>query len=98
MTTVSFRLPDEVARKLIKWSKMDRPKDKSTAARELMEYGWKFALLEQYRQGKLSLERFAHEVGLSVSEAMDFLSQHGAGARLDYDEYLKGLEHLRRIF
>ena len=37
-------------------------------------------------------------LGIPVSEAMDFLAEHGASARLDYDDYLKGVGLLRKAF
>ena len=65
--------------------------------RELMEYGWTFVLLEQYRQGKISLGKLAHELNLSVSETMDLVVKYGIQVHLDYEDYLKGLEHLREV-
>ena len=97
MTTLSVRVSKDMGQKLIKWAQRNKA-DKSTAARELMEYGWTFVLLEQYRQGKLSLGKLARELGFSISETMDLVAAHGAQMRLDYADYLKGLEHLRRVF
>jgi predicted HTH domain antitoxin len=76
---------------------MGKANDKSSAARELMEYGWTFALLEQYRTGKLSLGRLAEELDLSVSETMDLLAAHGVHSTLSEDDFLTGLEHLRKV-
>lgn len=98
MTTLSLRIPRDVAQKLVKWAHMGQPKDKSAAARELMEYGWTFALMEQYRKGRLSLGKLSQELGLSISETMDLLTEHGIQGHLDYEEYLKGLEHIRTVF
>ncbi len=95
MNVMSLRLSPEEQKHLMRWAKEEK-KDKSQAARELMEYGWKFAFLERYRQGKISLEILAKELKLSVLEAMDFLGEHGAATALDYDTYLQGLENLRK--
>lgn len=98
MTTLSLRIPRDVAQKLVKWARMGQAKDKSTAARELMEYGWTFALIEQYRKGRLSLGRLSQELGLSISETMDLLAEHGIQGHLDYEDYLKGMEQIRKVF
>lgn len=97
MTTLSLRVPSAVVQKLAKWAKMGKTKDKSSAARELMEYGWTFALLEQHRTGKLSLGRLAVELDLSVSETMDLLAAHGVHSTLSEDDVLTGLEYLRKV-
>lgn len=98
MMTFSFRFPDDVAQKLFKWAKMDKKKDKSTAARELVEYGWIFVLLERYREGRMSLGSLAQELDLSLSETMDFLTRHGLRSPLDYSDYLSSLENVRKVF
>lgn len=98
MTTLSLRVPNSVAQKLAKWVKLGKRKDKSTAARELLESGWTYVLLEQYRQGALSLGRLAEELDLSISETMDLAAKHGAHVSLTYDDYLKSLDVSRKLF
>lgn len=95
MAILSVRVPYEVDQKLVKWAKMEK-KDKSTAARELMEYGWTFVFLEQYRQGKISLGKLAQELRQSISETMDLVVRYGIQAHLDYEDYLSGLRNLRK--
>ena len=97
MNVMSLRLSLEEQRHIMAWAKQGK-KDRSQAARELLECGWKFMLLERYRGGKVSLGFVAREMGISVSEAMDFLAEHGVAAHLDYDDYLKGVGLLRRAF
>ena len=98
MTTLSLRIPRDVAHKLARWANMGQTKDKSAAARELMEYGWTFVLMEEYRKGRLSLGKLSQELGFSISETMDLLTEHGIQGHLDYEDYLKGLERLRKVF
>jgi predicted HTH domain antitoxin len=97
MSVLSLRLNTQESRHILVWAKQGK-KDKSQAARELLEYGWKFALLEQYRQGKISLGLAAKEMGVSVLEAMDFLAEHSASTQLDYGDYLQSLENVREAF
>ena len=94
---MSVRLSHEENSHILKWARQQK-KDKSQAVRELLEFGWKFALLERYHQGKASLGFLAKEMGCSVSEAMDFVSSHGAPAQLDLEDYRQGLENARKLF
>jgi hypothetical protein len=95
MSVISLRLKDQDMARLTALSKQER-KDKSTVARELMEYGWEFLMLKSYREGKLSLEGLAHKLDVSVSEAVDLLSELGIEAPLSYEDYLKGFEVFRK--
>ena len=95
MAILSIRVPYEVDQKLVKWAKMEK-KDKSTAARELMEYGWTFVLLEQYRGGKISIGKLAQELKLAISETMDLVVKYGIQVHLDYEDYLTGLRNIRK--
>ena len=67
-------------------------KDKSTVARELIEYGWEFLMIKLYREGKLSLSTLATRLELSLSETLDLLAEFGIESPIDYDDYLKGFE------
>lgn len=97
MDVMSLRLSEQEQKYIVKWAKQEKT-DKSQAARELIDYGWKFALLECYREGKISLELLAKELGMTVSESMDFVAAHGISLKLDYDDYCQSLEALRKAF
>ncbi|MBI3319367.1 MAG: hypothetical protein HYZ89_02100 [Candidatus Omnitrophica bacterium] len=60
MTTLRIRIPQDVAQKLATWARREHT-DQSTAARQLLECGWTFLLLERYRQGRLSVGKLARE-------------------------------------
>ena len=91
MSVVSLRLKDIDLERLNELSKLER-KDRSTAARELLEYGWKFLMLRYYKEGKLSLEGLAKKLNVSISEAMDMLAELGIEAPITFDDYLKGFD------
>ncbi len=91
MSVLSLRLKDEELARLTALSKQER-KDKSTVARELIQYGWEFLMLKSYREGKLSLEGLAQKLNISISEAVDLLSGLGVEAPIAYEDYLKGFE------
>src|SRR3989344_7535473 len=65
--------------------------DKTAAARELIEYGWRYYVLQQYKEGKLSLEKTAKELHTSISELVDLLADFGIKSPITYDDYLEGL-------
>lgn len=58
--------------------------------------GLKHKMLLAYREGKASLSRLSRTLGMSVSEAIDFLATFGLQAPIGYDDYLKGLETARK--
>ncbi|HMD85942.1 MAG TPA: UPF0175 family protein, partial [Terriglobia bacterium] len=79
MGVISLRLKDRDLERLDELSKALH-KDKSTMARELLEYGWDFLMLEYYKEGKLSLSGLAKKLDLSISEAIDLLKERGIEA------------------
>ena len=91
MSVISIRLKDREIKRLNELAKMVK-KDRSTVARELMEYGWEFMMIKLYREGKLSLSSLAEKLELSISETIDLLSEFGIESPIDYDDYLKGFE------
>ena len=91
MGVISLRLKDRELERLDELSKATH-KDKSTMARELLEYGWDFLMLEYYKEGKLSLSGLAKKLDLSISEAIDLLKERGIEAPIGFDDYLKGFE------
>jgi len=91
MTVISLRLNEKDLERLDELSTLER-KDRSTAARELLKYGWEFLMLRHYKEGILSLEGLAKKLDLSVSEAIDLLAKLGIEAPIELDDYLKGFE------
>ena len=91
MSVISLRLKEREIKRINELSKMVH-KDKSTVARELIEYGWEFLMIKLYREGKLSLSTLAIRLELSVSETIDLLTEFGVKSPIDYDDYLKGFE------
>ena len=91
MGVISLRLKDRDLERLNELSKATH-KDKSTMARELLEYGWDFLMFKYYKEGKLSLTALAKKLDVSISEALDLLKERGIEAPLGFDDYLKGFE------
>ncbi len=91
MSVISLRLKERDLERLDEYSRLER-KDRSTAARELLEYGWEFLMLKHYKGGKLSLEGLAKKLDLSISETIDMLAELGIEAPIGFDDYLKGFD------
>ena len=91
MSVISLRLKEREMKRINELSKMVH-KDKSTVARELIEYGWEFFMIKLYREGKLSLSTLATRLELSVSETLDLRAEFGIESPIGYDDYLKGFE------
>jgi len=93
MTVLSLRLHDREMNRLTELALSER-KDKSSIARELIDYGWEFVMLRQYRMGKISVGTLAEKLELSISEVIDLLADFGITAPLDFGDYLQGLNVL----
>lgn len=88
---ISLRLKDKEMERLNELSALEH-KEKSSVARELIDSGWEFLMLRQYKKGKLSLEGLAKKLDMSISEAIDLLAEFGIESPIEYEDYLKGFE------
>jgi hypothetical protein len=96
MGVISLRLKDRDLERLDELSRATH-KDKSTMARELLEYGWDFLMFKYYKEGKLSLTALAKKLDVSISEALDLLKERGIEAPLGFDDYLRGFEVFNQV-
>ena len=76
MSVISLRLKDRESERIEELSSLGH-KDKSTVARQLIDYGWEFLMLKYYKDGKLSIEVLSRKLDLSLSETMDLLAEQG---------------------
>jgi predicted HTH domain antitoxin len=95
MSVISLRLKDREVKRINELSRMVN-KDKSTVARELIEYGWEFLMIKLYREGKISLSTLASKLDLSISETIDLLAEFGVESPIDYEDYLKGFDVFKK--
>lgn len=93
MKVVSVRLDQKEIEMIEKLARAQK-KDKSAVTRELIDYGWYFLALKNYKDGKLSLGSLAKQLDLRLPETMDLLADFGITAPIDYADYLKGYEAL----
>lgn len=91
MGIISLRLKEKDLKRFGELSRLEH-KDKSTIARELIEYGWDFLMVKYYKEKKLSLGGFAKKLNISISEAIDLLAEFGVETPIEFEDYLKGFE------
>ena len=96
MSVLSIRLKEKELERIKELSKL-RNEDKSTVAKELMDFGWDFLMVKLYKDGKLSLGRLSKKLDLSMSETIDRLAEFGVTAPIEYEDYLKGSEYLKNV-
>lgn len=72
--------------------------DVSKTLRDLMGKGRVLLAVERYREGRASLGKTAQLAGLSVAEMIDLLAVYGVPAKIDVEDYRKGLESLAKVW
>lgn len=93
MGVISLRLKNSELKHIDDLSSQEH-KDRSSVARELIQQGWQFLMIKQYRDGRLSLEGLAKKLDISLAETIDLLADFGIEAPIEYEDYLKGFEVL----
>jgi len=91
MSVISLRLKEKESKRIDELSKVEN-KDRSAVTRELIDYGWTYLMTKHYKEGKLSLEVLAKKLDISISEAIDLLSEQGIKSQVTYEDYLRGFE------
>jgi predicted HTH domain antitoxin len=95
--TISVRMDDEEYRFLSVLAKEER-EDVSKKVRELVDLGRVMLAIEKYKKSEASIGRAARIAGVSVSKMMDILREHNVEMNLDHEDYLKGLDSLRKTW
>ena len=90
---ISFRFKTHEMEHISKLSEEQRL-DRTNAARTLIEYGWVYYVLTQYKLGKLSTENTAKQLHISISELIDLLADLGIKSPVSYEDYLESLKNL----
>lgn len=95
--TMSIRM-DKENYDFIKEVSKDEKEDLSKTVRDLVYKGRVMLGVERYKKGEVSLGRAADLAGLPVGQMMNVLAEYGVKANLEKEDYLEGLEHLRRAW
>jgi len=96
MSVLSIRLKEKELARIKELSEL-RKEDKSTVAKELMDSGWDYLMVKLYKDGKLSLGTLSEKLELSMSETLDRLAEFGVTAPIEYEDFLKGSEYLKKM-
>ncbi|MBI1970314.1 UPF0175 family protein [Candidatus Woesearchaeota archaeon] len=91
---ISFRFHEHELDHINKFS-AEKKVDKTSAARELIEQGWKHHILLEYKQGKLSLGRAAKALHLPLTDFVDQLAELKIPSPISFEDYLQGLENMK---
>jgi predicted HTH domain antitoxin len=95
--TLSIRMDDGDYRFLESLAKEGK-EDVSKKVRELVELGRVMLAIEKYKKSDASIEKAASIAGVSISKMMDILREHNVTANVEYEDYLKGLKSLRKVW
>jgi len=95
--TMSVRIDEDNFEFLNRLSK-EQKGDVSKAVRELVYKGRVMLAVERYKQNELSLGKAAELAGLSVGQMITTLAEFGVKSNLEKEDYLLGLENLRKVW
>ena len=95
--TMSIRMDEDSFEFLNRLSKEEKG-DVSKAVRELVYKGRVMLAVERYKKEQVSLGRAAELAGLSVGQMITTLAEFGVECNLKKEDYLLGLENLRKVW
>ena len=95
--TISIRMDDEDYRFLSVLAKEEQ-EDVSKKVRELVDLGRVMLAIEKYKKSEASIGRAARIAGVSISKMMDILHEHNVEMNLQREDYLRGLDSLRKTW
>lgn len=95
--TMSVRIDEDNFEFLNRLSK-EQKGDVSKAVRELVYKGRVMLAVERYKQSEVSLGKAAELAGLSVGQMITTLAEFGVKSNLEKEDYLLGLENLRKVW
>ncbi len=95
--TMSVRMDEENYEFLNKLSREERG-DMSKAVRQLIDKGRIMLAVERYKEGNASLGLAAELADLTLGEMINTLAEYGVRSNLETENYLKGLENLRKAW
>ena len=93
--TMSIRMDRENFEFLNELTKEQRS-DLSKSVRDMVTRGRILLAVERYKKGEASLGRAAELAGVPVGKMMTILTEYGVESRIQEEDYLQGLEGLRK--
>lgn len=95
--SVSIRMDEENYAFLNRLAKQEK-EGFSRAVREVVYRGRVMLAIEKYKNGEASLGKAAELAGVPIGQMITVLAEYGVKSNLEKEDYLKGLEHLRRAW
>jgi predicted HTH domain antitoxin len=95
--TMSIRMDRENLEFLTELTK-EQKSDLSKAVRDMVTRGRLLLAVERYKRGETSLGRAAELAGVAVGQMMTILTEFGVESRIQDEDYLRGLESLRKAW
>jgi predicted HTH domain antitoxin len=95
--TMSIRMDRENFDFLNELTKEQRS-DFSKAVRDMVSRGRILLAVERYKQGEASLGRAAELAGIPLGQMMTILTEYRVESRIQEEDYLQGLEGLRKVW
>jgi predicted HTH domain antitoxin len=95
--TMSIRMDQDNFEFLSKLSK-EETGDVSKAARDLIQKGRLMLAVERYKKNQVSLGKAAELAGRTLGDMINVLAEYGVKSNLETEDYLKGLDHLKKVW
>lgn len=76
----------------------DEKADLSQAVRELVYKGRIMLAMERYRKREASLGKATELAGVPVGRMIEILADYGVESNLEHEDYLQGLQNLRKVW
>lgn len=71
---------------------------KMATKRKIFDLGRVVLAIEKYKKLEASIEKAARIAEVSISRMLDIFKEYGVEANIEYEDYLKGLKSLRKIW
>lgn len=95
--TLSIRVADDDYKFLSSLAKEEQ-EDVSKAVRELVDLGRVMFAMERYKKSEASIEKAAKIAGVSISKMIDLLQEYGIESNMEYEDYLKSLQTVKKVW
>ena len=95
--TMSVRMDDKDYAFLARHAK-EHKEEVSKALREIVDLGRLMPTMGRYKKGEVSIGKAAEIAGISISEMISLLAEYRVKSNLEKEDYLNGLENLRKAW
>jgi predicted HTH domain antitoxin len=95
--TMSIRMDEQNFEFLSELTKEERS-DLSKTVRDLVTRGRILLAVEKYRNGEASLGKAAELAGVRIGQMIQILADFKVESRIEQDDYLQGIENLKKAW